>query len=161
MHVARIAPALQLVRPWSGAGPLFSTVLHEYFPFQYTISLIENNYWHNTVTMTIYAWPDHLTSPGPPLWCKFMWKYQDYAVTSSSKAEGGNLEQSCRLKSNLFLICIVYMKWEFSMQSLWQVWQTLFHELPSFYSQKSFGENLKPATCSSKPWLKTFACAST
>ena len=115
MHVARIAPALQLVRPWSGAGPLFSTVLHEYFPFQYTISLIENNYWHNTVTMTIYAWPDHLTSPGPPLWCKFMWKYQDYAVTSSSKAEGGNLEQSCRLKTEQ-LISHLYCLHEVGVQ---------------------------------------------
>ena len=79
------------------------------FSFQYTISLIEYNYWHNTVTMTMHGRTTLQASTLTlPLCCKSMWKYQNYVISSSRKAEGGNLEQSCRPKSSgrqLFHYC--------------------------------------------------------
>ena len=62
--------------PFNTLSVLLSTII-DITPWQWL-------YMHGRTTLQALA---------PPQWCKFMWKYQDYVVTSLSKAEGGNLEQ--------------------------------------------------------------------
>ena len=102
-----------------------------------------------------------------PLCCKSMWKYQNYVISSSRKVEGGNLEQQVNWNShagqkavsdNSFFSHPYCLHEVGVQQSPWQVWQTLFHKLPSFCSQKNIGEKLKPATHSSKPCMIEKLC---